>query len=119
MPHASTGTFSTNLIQDVGADMSGYLGARRHGTEHTAKFESLRNSDLLIADASSDPDTLAYVISETERRRVMQEETYQQTNSFFRPFGVFFDIDSTDMFTGSRRQPLRRHEGRTDRQILK
>jgi len=100
MPHASLGAFNATLLHDMGSDMSGYLVARRNNTEHNMQFAKLRNSDLLLTDASENPDTLAYVISETERRREMQEGTEKQTNSFFRPFGVFFSQDSTDKFTG-------------------
>lgn len=64
------------------------------------EFAKLRNSDLLLADVSRNPDTLAYVLSETEGRERMQEGNDKQTNKFFRPFGVFFDMDSTDKFTG-------------------
>jgi outer membrane autotransporter protein len=100
LPHASLGTFNATLLRDMGADMSGYLLTRRNNTQRNIQFATLQNSDLLLADASENPDTLSFVISETERRRQMQEVTDQQTNSFFRPFGVFFDIGSTDKFTG-------------------
>jgi outer membrane autotransporter protein len=100
MPHASLGSFNATLLGDMGSDMSGYLLARRNDTERSMQFATLRNSDLLLVDASDNPDTLAYVISETERRKQMQEGTDQQYNRFFRPFGVFFSQDSTDKFTG-------------------
>jgi outer membrane autotransporter protein len=99
LPHASLGTFKATLLRDMGSDMGGYLLARRNNTEHNIQFASLRNSDLLLADASENPDTLAYVITEAERREQMSEGT-KQTNTFFRPFGVFFSQDSTDKFTG-------------------
>ncbi len=91
--------FNSTLLNDMGSDMGGYLVARRSNKEYMAQFNTLRNSNLLLADASENPDTLAYVITETERRRQMREGI-KQTNTFFRPFGVFFSQDSTDKFTG-------------------
>ncbi len=106
LSHASTGSFNATLIQDMTFDMSGHLGARRHNTEHLAQFETLRHSDLLLADASGNPERLAYVIRETERRRQQQEETDREVNTFFRPFSVFLDQDSTTKFTGFQAQAV-------------
>ncbi len=106
LSHANLGGFNAGLLHDMGSDMGGYLVARRNNTEHNAKFAALRNSDLLLADASKNPDTLAYVISETERRRVTQEGTEKQTNSFFRPFGVFFSQDSSPTYVGFQAQAV-------------
>jgi outer membrane autotransporter protein len=55
---------------------------------------------VFAADGFGNPDTLSCVISEIEKCRQMQEGEDKQTNTFFRPFGVFFSQDSTDKFTG-------------------
>ncbi|MFA5783418.1 MAG: autotransporter domain-containing protein [Phycisphaerae bacterium] len=99
--HASLNSFNSAMLGDMSSDLSGYLIARRANKEYLAQaqFNSLGSSDLLLADASENPDTLAYVITENERRRQLNEGV-RQTNFFFRPFGVFFRHDSTPSFTG-------------------
>ncbi|MFA5423725.1 MAG: autotransporter domain-containing protein [Phycisphaerae bacterium] len=101
MSHSSLGTFNTAMLGDLGSDLNSYLVARRSNKEYMAQaqYGSLGNSDLLLADASENPDTMAYVITETERREQLSKGT-KKTNMFFRPFGVFFSQDSTPQFVG-------------------
>lgn len=99
LPHASTTFMNTRLVQDLAFDLSGYLEARRHNKLHMTQFNTLRQSDLLLADASDNPEMLAHAIEETAKRR-RKYELDQKVNTFIRPFGVFYSQDSTTEFVG-------------------
>ncbi len=98
--YASPATLSTNTSRRLSSNLSGHLGARRSNNTHWAKPGSLSSdNDLLLADASGNPELLGYVIRETEKRR-QQVGTTQETGYLFLPFGTFYNQDSTDNVIG-------------------
>ncbi|GEM_PF-2446756 len=104
LSYSAVSGVSSRLTRDLHADMSSYLNKRRNNIEQASRFGVLGKGSLLLADASTNPDTLAYVISETEKRRTSEEIPDMQTNTFIRPFGVFFNQDSSPKFTGFQAQ---------------
>jgi outer membrane autotransporter protein len=84
--------------------LTNYLSARRSGIERLITHNTQsRQSQLLIADASSNPEILGYVIREKKRiAKEQQEEMDGKISGFFRPLGVFYDHDSTSKMTGFR-----------------
>jgi fibronectin-binding autotransporter adhesin len=102
LPHASATTVSLRTTQQMAGNLVNYLSARRSGIERTMMFDAqTRERQLLIADASSDPRTLAHVINENKRiEKMQQDESDSQIKGFFRPFGVFYNHDSTSGMIG-------------------
>jgi outer membrane autotransporter protein len=86
----------------MAGNLANYLSARRLGVEQlvTNNTQS-REHQLLIADASSDPKILGHVIRENKRiAKEQQEEMDGKISGFFRPFGLFYEHDSTSKMTG-------------------
>ena len=104
--HSGMAEFKGAMVREMSFDMAGYLGARRRNEEYLPDFATLRQSNLLLADASPNPDTLAYVINRAERLKERQAGFGEETHSFFRPYGVLFDQDSTSEFIGFRARAL-------------
>ena len=104
LPHASSTTISLRTNQRMAGNLANYLSARRSGIERVMTLNTQsREHQLLIADASSDPRMLAYVINENKRiARMQQDEVDSKIRGFFRPFGVFYEHDSTSKMTGFR-----------------
>jgi len=104
LPHASATIVSRGTTQRMAGNLANYLSARRSGIGRLMTHNTQsRQSQLLIADASSDPRMLAYVINEDKRIAKMQQgEMDSQVKGFFRPFGVLYDHDSTSKMTGFR-----------------
>jgi outer membrane autotransporter protein len=104
LPYASTTKVSLRTTQQMTGNLANYLSARRSGIERVRMFDTqARERQLLIADASNDPRMLAYVINENKRiSKMQQNESDSQIRGFIRPFGVFYDHDSTPTLTGFR-----------------
>ena len=104
LPHASVTSVSTRTTHRMAGNLANYLSARRSGIERLTTLNTQsRERQLLIADASSDPRMLAQVIKENRRiAKRQQDEMDSQIKGFFRPFGVFYDHDSTSKMTGFR-----------------
>ncbi|MDD5064699.1 MAG: autotransporter domain-containing protein, partial [Phycisphaerae bacterium] len=103
LPHASSTIVSIRNTQQMTGNLANYLSARRSGTERAMMFDSQTyERQTLIADASNDPRMLAYVINENKKIEEMQQEaaTDNGIKGFFRPFGVFYDHDTTSGMTG-------------------
>jgi len=108
LPYASATTSSFRTTQRMTGDLANYLSARRSGIEELTMFNTeSRERQLLIADASNDPRTLAYVINENKRiAKMQQDEADSKIKGFFRPLGVFYEHDSTPKMTGFRAQAV-------------
>jgi outer membrane autotransporter protein len=104
LPHASVTSVSTRTTHRMAGNLANYLSARRSGIERLTTLNTQsRERQLLIADASSDPRMLAQVIKKNRRiAKRQQDEMDSQIKGFFRPFGVFYDHDSTSKMTGFR-----------------
>jgi len=104
LPHASATSVSLRTTQRMAGNLTNYLSARRSGIERLITHNTQsRQSQLLIADASSNPEILGYVIREKKRiAKEQQEEMDGKISGFFRPLGVFYDHDSTSKMTGFR-----------------
>ncbi|MFA7486166.1 MAG: autotransporter domain-containing protein, partial [Phycisphaerae bacterium] len=109
--HGSVRDFNIRMAQNLTGDLTSYLGARRRGTEYMARFDVLRQSDLLLADASGNPDLLTQVVGETERLRQRHEDASREIHTFFRPFGVWSSQSSGKEFTGYTGQSFGTHFG--------
>ncbi len=109
--HTSSASLSMNMSQRLSSDLSGYLGARRYNNTHWAMPDALSSdSDLLLADASGDPELLGRILRENEKKQ-QKAEGVEETNYFFTPFGTFYDQDSTDTFVGFNAKSIGAHFG--------
>ncbi len=104
LPHASSTSVSLRTTQRMAGNLANYLSARRSGIERVMALNTQsRQNQLLIADASSDPRMLAYVINENKKiEKMQQDKVDSKTSGFFRPLGVFYEHDSTSKMTGFR-----------------
>ena len=104
LPHASSTIVSLRTTQRMAGNLANYLNARRSGIERVMTFNTQsRERQLLIADASNDPRILAYVINENKKiAKMQQDEADSEISGFFKPFGVFYDHDSTSKMVGFR-----------------
>lgn len=104
LPHASATLVSTRTTQRMAGNLANYLRARRSGIERIMMLNTQsRQGQLLIADASSDSRMLAHVINDNKRiAKRQQKEMDSKIRGFFRPFGLFYDHDSTPKMTGFR-----------------
>jgi outer membrane autotransporter protein len=100
LPYASTTSASLRTNQRMASNLANYLSARRSGVEGLTMLNAKsQEGQLLIADASSDPKILGHVIRENERIAKKQQEE-GKISGFFRPFGMFYEHDSTPKLTG-------------------
>ncbi|MDD5326845.1 MAG: autotransporter domain-containing protein [Phycisphaerae bacterium] len=103
LPYGSSTTVSIRTTQQMAGNLANYLSARRSGTGRAMMFDSqMHERQTLIADASNDPRMLAYVINENKKMERMQEKETEDNSikGFFRPFGVFYNHDTTSNMTG-------------------
>ena len=102
LPYASATSFSLRTTQQMTSNLANYLSARRLGLEELMMLNAKsREGRLLIADASNDPGTLAYVINENRKiAKMQQDEADSKIRGFLTPFGVFYEQDSTPGLTG-------------------
>ncbi|MGA1980785.1 MAG: autotransporter domain-containing protein, partial [Sedimentisphaerales bacterium] len=108
LPYASTTSFSLKTAQQMTGNLANYLSARRSGIEELMMLNARsREGQLLIADASDDPRMLAYVINEDKRiAKMQQDEADSKIKGFIRPFGMFYEQDTTPKLTGFRAQAV-------------
>lgn len=102
LPHASPTSVSLKTTQQMAGNLANYLTARRSGVEKLMILNAKsRESRLLVADVSSDPRMLAYIINENKKiAKMQQDEADGEVSVFFRPFGVFYNHDSTSQMAG-------------------
>ena len=91
LAHSTSAALASQMSQRLSSNLSSYLGARRSSSSYAAS-----DSQVYLADASNDPELLGSVMRENKKRKA----SAKQTNYFFRPFGTYFDHDSSDDFVG-------------------
>ena len=109
--HASSFLLSTDMNQHLSSGMGVYLRARRSNMPHLAMPDMLASSsELLFADASSNPALLGSVIRETQKRK-QQTERAQKTGYFISPVGTYYTQDATGDIEGFSAKSVGMHFG--------
>jgi len=106
LPHASATQVSIVTMQTMADNFAGYLSGRRSGTASLLSTSSGSSpGHFLLADASSNPRALGEAIREHKKLAEEADEA-DRLRGFARPFGLFYDQDSTSKFVGFRAQAV-------------
>ena len=106
LPHASATQVSIVTMQTMADNFAGYLGARRSGTASLLSTKSSPTpGKFLLAEASSNPRALGEAIRE-HKKLAEQPEEDDRIQGFARPFGLFYDQDSTSKLVGFKAQAV-------------
>ncbi len=94
LPHASTAAFSANLNQSLLSATASYLGNRRRGSLNITRFGAPVGQESFLVQAVASPGTVR------DAKAVTPSVYGQSRNIYLQPFGMYYDQDSTEEFTG-------------------